>query len=92
MTRTTVHIRRETHAKLRAMAAEMGRPMCEVLEEAVEARRRQVLWEQLNAGYAALRADPVAWAEELEERRLWDNTLMDGLEDEEYPLDDLLPA
>jgi hypothetical protein len=37
---------------------------------------------QLNAGYARLRRDPVAWAEELEEQRLWDKTLMDGLEDE----------
>jgi hypothetical protein len=30
---------------------------------------------------ARLRRDPVAWAEELEERRLFENTLMDGLED-----------
>jgi len=38
---------------------------------------------ELNAGYAELRKDPEAWAEELAEQALWDRTLMDGLEDEE---------
>jgi len=45
---------------------------------------------QLNAGYARLRRDPAAWAEELEEQRLWDRTLMDGLEDEPpWPQEDI---
>jgi len=89
MSRTTVHIRPETLAKVREMAAKEQRPMCEIVEEAIEARRRKVFWDECNAAFAELRADPVAWAEELEERRLWDNTLMDGLEDDEYPLDGL---
>ena len=33
-----------------------------------------------NAAYAALKNDPVAWQEELEERALWDRTLGDGIE------------
>jgi hypothetical protein len=37
---------------------------------------------RVNASFARLRRDPAAWAEELEERRLFENTLMDGLEDE----------
>jgi hypothetical protein len=37
----------------------------------------------LNAGYAELRADPEAWAELEAERRLWDATLMDGLDPDE---------
>lgn len=32
--------------------------------------------------FAALRADPVAWAEELAEREAWDMTLSDGISDE----------
>jgi hypothetical protein len=36
--------------------------------------------EKLNAGYAALRRAPHAWAEHFAERQLWDATLMDGLD------------
>jgi len=32
--------------------------------------------------FAALRADPIAWAEELAEREAWDMTLSDGISDE----------
>jgi hypothetical protein len=41
-------------------------------------------WDAFEAAYAALRADPDAWAEELAERALWDTTLMDGLWDDPY--------
>jgi hypothetical protein len=50
-----------------------------------EARRR--LFEDSTPGTRESRVDPVAWQEELEARRLWDATLMDGLEDE-WPLAD----
>ena len=46
-----------------------------------EVRRRQFL-EEVNAAYAALQEDPEAWQEELEERRLWEVTLADGLDEE----------
>lgn len=39
---------------------------------------------QLAADFAALRNRPEDWAEELEERRLWESTLADGL-DAEHP-------
>ncbi len=60
------------------------RPVAEPISE--EERRR--FFEELDRGYAALRADPVAWQEELEERALWDNTLMDGLDPDEVWTDD----
>jgi hypothetical protein len=46
-----------------------------------EYRRRQIM-EQTNAAFAALRADPDAWREELAEREVWDRALLDGLGDE----------
>lgn len=46
-----------------------------------EERRRQ-FWEKFNAAYTALREDPEAWKEELEERALWEATLADGLDEE----------
>ena len=79
---TTVRIDDSMRDVLRQLAAERGISMREVLALAVEAYRRKVFFERLNADYAALRADPQAWAEELAERELWDSTLMDGLEDD----------
>ena len=57
--------------------------MTEVLDKALDAYRRKVFFEQMNAGYAALRADPEAWAEFEAERKAWDATLMDGLDPDE---------
>jgi hypothetical protein len=82
MATTTVRIEAKTHIALRDLAGELGLTMQEALARAVEAYRRHRLLEQTNAGFAAWRADPVAWQEELEERRLWDTTLADGLSEE----------
>ena len=82
MSSATVRIKPATLVTLRTLAAKSGRPMSEELEQAVEQRKRQQFLEQLNADFAALRADPEAWAEELEERRLFEGTLMDDLEDD----------
>jgi hypothetical protein len=56
--------------------------MQEVLARAVEDYRRKRILDQTNAAYAALRADPDAWAEVLAERAELENTLADGLEDD----------
>ncbi len=50
-----------------------------VLDHAVSAYRRTIFLEKLNEDYAALRADPQAWSEEMEERNLWEHSLSDGL-------------
>lgn len=71
-----------THSILRELADETGQPMQELLVEAVEAMRRRRMFELANAAYAAMRANEDEWQEELRERRLWDVTLADGLEDE----------
>ena len=68
---------------LRELAEQTGQPMSEILDRALDAYQRKLFFEQLNAGYAALRADPEAWAEELEERKLWEATLLDGLDSDE---------
>jgi hypothetical protein len=64
---------------LRTLAKTEGKPMLALLDEAVEALRRQRALERLNASYATLRADPVAWEAVEAERRVWDVTLSDGL-------------
>lgn len=52
--------------------------MQEILDEAVELYRRQLFLQKTNAAFAALQANPDAWADE-EERAAWDATLSDGM-------------
>jgi hypothetical protein len=53
----------------------------QVLDKAIDLLERQQMLEAVNAGYAALKADPEAWAQELTERALWETTSADGLDD-----------
>jgi hypothetical protein len=83
MSTPTVPISDASHRLLRELAEQTGQTMTDVLDKALDVYRRKVFFEQLNAGYAALRADPEAWAELEAERKLWDTTLMDGLDPDE---------
>lgn len=67
---------------LRDLVYDTGEPTQTVLVNAIDAYRRQVFFDRVDAAYAVLQADPVAWQEELDERAEWDATLLDGLEDE----------
>jgi predicted transcriptional regulator len=73
----------DAYARLRELAKNEGRSAAELLDQAINELWRARLLARANEAYAALRNDPVAWQEELDERRFWDCTLMDGLEDDE---------
>jgi predicted transcriptional regulator len=83
MASLTVRIKEETHRALQELAAETSEPMIEIIGKAIEQYRRNQFLDRVNEEYAALRRDPQAWSEELEERRAWDATLSDGLGDDE---------
>jgi hypothetical protein len=68
------------HKTLRKLAKEYGMTSEQVLDKAIDVLERERMLEEVNRGYERLQADPVAWAEELAERELWDTTLADGLE------------
>jgi hypothetical protein len=80
---STVRITEATHRLLQELAKQSGQTMMDIVDKALDAYRRQVFFEKLNAGYAELRADPNAWAEVERERKEMDGTLMDGLDSEE---------
>jgi hypothetical protein len=80
--RRMVRISDSSHEILVELAEQLGEPIGAILDRAIDEYQRHVFFEQFNAAYAAMRADPVAWEEELEERRLWETTLGDGLEDD----------
>jgi hypothetical protein len=55
----------------------------QALETSIAEYYDRQFWVAVNAGYAALRADPAAWAEEEAERSVWETTLLDGLDTSE---------
>lgn len=77
---TTVRVSETTRDRLAALAKQRGKPMIDVVEEAVDALERRVFWDAVDAGYEVLRRDEDAWAQVLAERAEWDGTLRDGLD------------
>ena len=82
MASATVKIDAETYARLKFTAEETGKPMIEVLAEAVDAYARRCFLAGLSADFAALRAAPKKWDEELAERAAWEATMADDLEED----------
>ena len=80
MPTATVRVTSETRAVIQKLARESNQSMQSLIARAVEHYRRQLVLQGANDAYAALRAQPEAWAEEREERRIWEGTLADDLE------------
>lgn len=80
MTTVTVPISEASHKILLEIASHGGESIHALLDKAIEEFRRSRLLDETNAAFAALRSDEAAWQEELAERRDWDVTLADGLD------------
>jgi uncharacterized membrane protein YcjF (UPF0283 family) len=86
MSSHTVRISDEGKRRLEQLSALYQLSQTKTLQKCLEDAYRDKILEEANRAYARLKADEAAWREEQEERKLWDNTLRDGLEDDEYPL------
>lgn len=91
MAGTTVRISEQARATLKELAAMLEIPMQAVLDQALERFRREQFFKQVNSAYAALRGDADAWQAEQAERRLWEVTLADGLDEGEAWGEDRVP-
>jgi predicted transcriptional regulator len=58
---TTIRVSEATRERILALARATGRPMTEVLAEAVEALERRIFFDAFNRRYEELRADPESW-------------------------------
>jgi predicted DNA-binding protein len=76
-----LRINERTKAALRSLANERGEPMSQVVEELVEAARKEQFFATADAAYRRLRGDPDGWVAELSDRGAWESTLGDGLGD-----------
>ena len=88
MSAPTVRISEHSRECLKQLAEQSGQTMMNVLDQAIDAYRRKLLLEQINAGYAELRSDTTAWAEHVAERQGWDTALADGLDTGEHWAED----
>lgn len=82
MKSSTVRIDNMTKMLLKELAEKEDQPMQAVLQEALEEYQRKLFLRECSEAYAKLRADEGAWAEELKERAEWDNTIADGIEED----------
>jgi predicted transcriptional regulator len=76
----TIRVNKQTLDMVRELAGKRETTMTAIVEAAIREYRAAQFWGEVDAGYAALRADSEAWAEYDEEMRAWDGTLADGLE------------
>lgn len=79
----TVRVSEATHARIRDLAARLDQPLARVLEAAVREYERKVFWERYRRDIELLKCDASAWAAQQAEDRLWEATVVDGLEGEE---------
>ena len=83
-TQRMVRVNADTHQTLRDLSARSGDSIPTILGRAVERYRRQQLLLEANEQWAAIMSDPDARREIEAEDRLWEATLADGLEREEW--------
>jgi predicted transcriptional regulator len=82
MSSVNVRISSTSYQILKSLAKGKGQSMQSVIDQAIEELRRRRMLDATNSAFSALKADKGAWQEESEERRLWENTLADGVENE----------
>jgi predicted transcriptional regulator len=80
MSTTTIRVSTKIRDTLDELAQNTGLSTQQLLEQALEAYRRQRLLQEANAAYEALAADPQAWRDFQQELSDWNETVADGLE------------
>lgn len=74
---TTIRVSEETRDRFAELARATGRPMTQLVDEAVDALERRIFFDRLSTRYEELRADREAWDEIVAERRAESGALAD---------------
>ncbi len=82
MATTTIRVTSESRDKVRILSEKTGLKQQEVIDQAVEAFRRQVFLDAANSAFADLNSNKATAMVENAERQEWKDTLNDGLRDE----------
>ena len=81
-----MRVDKTTRQTVEEIARRAGNSMQEVVAQAVEAYRRQIIVDEANFAYARLRADTDASQAFDREHGVWEQALGDGLHDDPYPV------
>ncbi|MGH2562575.1 MAG: hypothetical protein ACRDJH_26240 [Thermomicrobiales bacterium] len=93
MATVTIRVPQETHHRLRELAEKRGAPIGEVVDEATRRMEEADFWDEVNAAYDRLYADPVAKAEYEAEFALWETASLVDFDEPPYEgIDELLAA
>ena len=79
---TTAKISPTSARILERLQRRYHKPKTVLIDLALKKYEDQILLEEINEGYARLKADKKAWEEELKERQELEGTVEDGLENE----------
>lgn len=74
---TTIRVSEATRDRFAHLAKATGRPMTQLLDDAVDALERRLFFDRFREGYAKLRADADAWAEVEAERSIESGAVAD---------------
>ena len=77
----TLSIQISTHTRdmLDQLSKDSGKAESEILEDALQLYSDREFWKNTDAAYWRLRQDNAQWNDELDERKLWEMTLADGV-------------
>ncbi len=88
MATATVDISDNSQKLLSELVLTTGQTAADVVQQALDAYRRQVFFKKVNEGYADLRADPASWAAYQAEFKEWESLTNAGLEQDEHWTED----
>lgn len=69
------------HKILQDISTKTGMSHQLIIHEALDIYQRDRLLDEINEGFARLKSNKKEWAAELRERRIWENTNLDGLKE-----------
>jgi len=78
----TTRILDADHQLLQGLAKQTGKQHQQIIHEALTHFHRELMLDDINAAFAALKRDRTAWGDEASELAAWDAAVADGLADE----------
>ena len=82
MSTQMLRIQDDVYREIKQLSEQGGLPMSHIVAKAIEEYKRVLFFDDLDAAFIRLKADPSAWEDERAERAESEETLMDGLKDD----------
>jgi len=77
---TTVRVNRQTYNEIKNLADKQNKNMQNIIDLAIKQYKKIQYFQELNLSFSRLKENKESWDEEKNERKMWDSTLVDGLD------------